>query len=540
MKLARDLDAALRGSAAHRPGLQVVQRGGQRGDHGPGRPRARAGRRALLAAPRPRRDPRRLPRSGARLPRLRLRRARRPAPGPGELLVPPRLPAARQGAGFSQGVERSFHYGYLAPDAGHPPRRHDQPPGRDDPGRRRLRLRRASCDGSGRVAINFIGEGGTSTGDFHEGLNIAAVWKLPLVLVIENNRYAFSTPAQLQYACPQLSDRGPGYGIAAETVDGNDPDAMAAALARAVARARGGERADAARGDARPHARPRRGGRLAEGGAAGASSSATVAEPTRCPPTPRRARGRRASSTAERRAASRERAGRTRSTELGSTRSPVRRRRALGGRRAAAATAATRRLGCADVFAPAPLGRGAPTPWRLHRRRRGERRRARSPTSTPSTRRCARRWRDDPASCCWARTSAPSRAPSASPAGSTRAGRTACSTRRSPRAARSASPLGAALLGYRPVVEMQFGDFVSCGFNQIVNVAAKLYYRLAAPLPDRRPPAPRAAASAPGPSTRRTPRPGSTHVAGLKVVCPATARRRQGPAQGGASATPTR
>lgn len=80
-------------------------------------------------------------------------------------------------------------------------------------------------NGGDRVAINFIGEGGTSTGDFHEGLNLAAVWKLPLVLVIENNRYAFSTPARHQYACVQL-DRGPGYGIPALTVNGDDPDGV--------------------------------------------------------------------------------------------------------------------------------------------------------------------------------------------------------------------------------------------------------------------------------------------------------------------------
>ena len=90
------------------------------------------------------------------------------------------------------------------------------------------------------MAITFIGEGGTSTGDFHEGLNMAAVWKLPLVLVIENNRYAFSTPAYMQYAAERLADRGPGYGIEAVNVDGNDPDAMAAAYARAFARAREG------------------------------------------------------------------------------------------------------------------------------------------------------------------------------------------------------------------------------------------------------------------------------------------------------------
>ena len=95
--------------------------------------------------------------------------------------------------------------------------------------------------GSDRVAINFIGDGGTSTGDFHEGLNMAAVWKLPLVLVIENNQYAFSTPVNLQYAAARLSDRGAGYGIAATSVDGNDPDAMAAVMQEAVIRARAGE-----------------------------------------------------------------------------------------------------------------------------------------------------------------------------------------------------------------------------------------------------------------------------------------------------------
>src|SRR3954447_6905268 len=189
-----------------------------------------------------------------------------------------------KGEGFSQGVERSFHYGYLAPEHGILHIGMISHLGSMIPVAAgcAFAFRQA---GSDRVAVNFIGEGGTSTGDFHEGLNMAAVWKLPLILVIENNHYAFSTPAHLQYAAERLSDRGPGYGVAAETVDGNDPDAMAAAYARAVARARAGEGrpppparapaapgrrgADAARARPGPHARPRRGGRLAEGGAAG-------------------------------------------------------------------------------------------------------------------------------------------------------------------------------------------------------------------------------------------------------------------------------
>ncbi len=141
--------------------------------------------------------------------------------------------------GFSRGIERSYHYGYFDDEAGLAHVGMISHLGAMIPVA-------AGCafalkkNGSDRVAINFIGEGGTSTGDFHEGLNLAAVWKLPLVLVIENNRYAFSTPARHQYACLQLSDRGPGYGIPALTVNGNDPDEVAEALARAIARARAG------------------------------------------------------------------------------------------------------------------------------------------------------------------------------------------------------------------------------------------------------------------------------------------------------------
>src|SRR3954470_11211011 len=174
-----------------------------------------------------------------------------------------------KGEGFSQGVERSFHYGYLAPEHGILHIGMISHLGSMIPVA-------AGCafafrqSGSDRVAVNFIGEGGTSTGDFHEGLNMAAVWKLPLILVIENNRYAFSTPARLQYAARQLSDRGPGYGVASETGGGNDPAALAAAYGRAPARApraprplRHGPPPD--RGQARPPARPRRGGRLPQG-----------------------------------------------------------------------------------------------------------------------------------------------------------------------------------------------------------------------------------------------------------------------------------
>ncbi len=73
------------------------------------------------------------------------------------------------------------------------------------------------------IAVAFIGDGGTSQGDFHEALNLAAVWDLPVIFVIENNGYALSTPTSSQFRCEQLADRARGYGIEGITIDGNDP-----------------------------------------------------------------------------------------------------------------------------------------------------------------------------------------------------------------------------------------------------------------------------------------------------------------------------
>lgn len=94
---------------------------------------------------------------------------------------------------------------------------------------------------SGRVAASFTGDGATSEGDFHEALNLAAVWKLPVIFVIENNQYGLSTPTREQYACKRLSDRAVGYGMRGETVDGNDILAVFEAVSAAASRARAGE-----------------------------------------------------------------------------------------------------------------------------------------------------------------------------------------------------------------------------------------------------------------------------------------------------------
>lgn len=72
------------------------------------------------------------------------------------------------------------------------------------------------------VAASFCGDGGTSEGEFHEAINLAAVWELPVIFVIENNGYGLSTPTNEQYACEDLVDRAKGYGMRGVKIDGND------------------------------------------------------------------------------------------------------------------------------------------------------------------------------------------------------------------------------------------------------------------------------------------------------------------------------
>ncbi|HYU36120.1 MAG TPA: thiamine pyrophosphate-dependent dehydrogenase E1 component subunit alpha [Thermoanaerobaculia bacterium] len=90
------------------------------------------------------------------------------------------------------------------------------------------------------VALTWIGDGGTSTGDFHEGLNLAAVLNVPFVLIAENNGWAYSTPTARQMRIKDIVVRAASYGIAGEMVDGNDVLAVYEATRRAVERARGG------------------------------------------------------------------------------------------------------------------------------------------------------------------------------------------------------------------------------------------------------------------------------------------------------------
>ena len=96
-------------------------------------------------------------------------------------------------------------------------------------------------EGSQRVAVSFIGEGGSSLGEWHEAINLCAARRLPAIFCLENNQTALSTPLSDQSAVRVFADKAIGYGIPGITIDGTDPDAIAAAFTWAAERARAGE-----------------------------------------------------------------------------------------------------------------------------------------------------------------------------------------------------------------------------------------------------------------------------------------------------------
>lgn len=134
--------------------------------------------------------------------------------------------------GFSRGRDRSFHFGVMEQRiVGMISHLAATMPIADG-----LALA-SKLRGSGFVACSFCGDGATSEGEFHEALNLAAVWELPVIFMIENNGYGLSTPVNEQYACKDLVDRAPGYGINGVKIDGNDIFAVMDAVEEAKARA---------------------------------------------------------------------------------------------------------------------------------------------------------------------------------------------------------------------------------------------------------------------------------------------------------------
>jgi|TARA_B110000879_G_scaffold64355_1_gene90566 pyruvate dehydrogenase E1 component alpha subunit/2-oxoisovalerate dehydrogenase E1 component alpha subunit len=103
-----------------------------------------------------------------------------------------------------------------------------------------LKARQLQGKLDGCVGATCIGDGATSTGAFHEGLNYVAVEKLPVVVVVADNQFAYSTPNSKQYACDDLIDRAKGYGVAGHSVDGTDTLACATVIGQAIDSARNG------------------------------------------------------------------------------------------------------------------------------------------------------------------------------------------------------------------------------------------------------------------------------------------------------------
>lgn len=119
--------------------------------------------------------------------------------------------------GYSKGRERSFHFGAMEHNiVGMISHLGPQLSLADGVGLAH------KLSGEQRIAIAFTGEGATSQGEFHEALNVAAVWQLPVLFIVENNGYGLSTPVNEQYRCASLIDKGIGYGMKAISIDGNN------------------------------------------------------------------------------------------------------------------------------------------------------------------------------------------------------------------------------------------------------------------------------------------------------------------------------
>ena len=138
--------------------------------------------------------------------------------------------------GYTGGRERSFHFGVLSHHVvGMISHLAAMMPVADG-----LALA-AQLKGTRQVVATFVGDGATSEGDFHEAANLAAVWNLPVIIVVENNHYGLSTPTSEQYACTDLAERAVGYGMYGAVVDGNDYLAVYEAVRAAADRARRGD-----------------------------------------------------------------------------------------------------------------------------------------------------------------------------------------------------------------------------------------------------------------------------------------------------------
>lgn len=345
------------------------------------------------------------------------------------------------------------------------------------------------------VAVSFCGEGATSEGDFHEALNLAAVWRLPVLFVIENNGYGLSTPTTQQFVCDSIADRGIGYGMPGIRVDGNDICAVVAAVRQAAERAR-----DGLGPTLFEFMTFRMRGHEETSGTAYVPDELTAKWAERDP--------------IDQLTAVLDRRGILDAEQRDSMRAVVkadideRIMRALEA--PLPSSTAERELG--DVYAPsnasapAHLAVGAESDMRYI-------------DAITDAMRCA--MRDDPTVLLLGQDIAEYGGAFKATVGFVEEFGTQ-RVRNTPIIESGAlgAALGLALDGFRPIVEMQFGDFISCGFNQIVNHLATTHYRWGARVPVvvR---APIGGGTGAGPFHSQNIEGWFGNVSGLKVVAPA-------------------
>jgi 2-oxoisovalerate dehydrogenase E1 component len=356
----------------------------------------------------------------------------------------------------------------------------------------------ARLRGTKRVAAAFIGDGATSEGDFHEAVNLAAVWKLPVLFVIENNLYGLSTPVAEQYAAQALADRGIGYGIPGLVVDGNDVLAVYRAIKRAADRAR--------RGDG-PTLLEFKTFRMR--GHEEASGTAYV------PPRLFEEWARK-DPIARFEAVLRE-AGLLDEAERERLRAELKARIDAVAEEALAAPEpqSTPEREVADVYAPSQVSADEPT---AEERQNAPERRYVDAISDGL--RAAMR-RNENAILMGQDIAEYGGVFKVTEGFVEEFGKDRVRNTPLIESGAIGAALGLALDGFVPMVEMQFGDFISCGFNQIVNNVAKTRYRwgAAVPMVIR---APVGGGTGAGPFHSQNVESWFTSVAGLKVVAPAT------------------
>ncbi|HEY3121317.1 MAG TPA: dehydrogenase E1 component subunit alpha/beta [Vicinamibacteria bacterium] len=352
--------------------------------------------------------------------------------------------------------------------------------------------------GTRRVAAAFIGDGATSEGDFHEAVNLAAVWKLPVIFVIENNLYGLSTPIAEQYAAKALADRGIGYGMPGLVVDGNDVLAVHRAVRRAAERGRHGD-----------------GPTLLEfktfrmRGHEEASGTAYV-------PPRLFDEWARKDPIARFESVLRE-AGLLDDAERERVRGELKARidAAVEEALAAPEPESTPERELAAVYAPSGVTGGEPAPEA--RESAPERRYV---DAIGDGLRAAMR-RNDKTILMGQDIAEYGGVFKVTEGFLEEFGKDRVRNTPLIESGAIGAALGLSLDGFVPMVEMQFGDFISCGFNQIVNNVAKTHYRWGAQVPMviR---APIGGGTGAGPFHSQNPESWFTSVAGLKVVAPAT------------------